>query len=191
MSGIVGSGAITKSGVLGAFPAGHTLQTVHEIAEDQRITLSSSQACACEVDITTIGVNSKFMIWAGISHSSSNTDSDAAAALGWKTGAYSSDANDYSAIHGNYTREEIANIGSWYAVDTISGATDGTWNGAYFIRQYSSCHAKTLTVGAGVALNFASWIRSGNNVTYFGMSHGNNAGDSGCSMYITVSEIQT
>jgi len=175
----------------GTFPAGHTLQTVHEIAEDQKITLSAASACACEVDITTIGVNSKFMIWAGISHSSSNTDADACAALGYKTGAYSSTTTDYSAIHGNYTREEIGNMGSWYAVDTIGGATDGTWGGAYFIRQYSSCHAKTITVGAGVAMNFALWISSGNNQTIFGTSHNNNAGDSGCSMYITVSEIQT
>jgi len=173
------------------FPTGHTLQTVHEIAEDQRINLSGAAAVACEVDLVTIGVNSKFIIWAGISHSGSNTDADACSAIGYKTGAYSATTTDYSAIHGNYSREVIGNMGSWYAVDTIGGATAGTWGGGYMIRQMSSCHEKALSYGTGQSLNFALWIKSGDNATVFGTSNNGSAGDNGCSMYITVSEIAT
>ena len=172
------------------YPSGHVLQALYTNQEDYATELgSNTETKINNVNLTTIGTNSNFIIMCNVSHEGENVDADACAAVGYKTGATSSTSTDYSAIHGNYTREVIGNMGSWYAVDTIGGATAGTWGGAYVIWEYSYPDKIDLSYAAGTQLDFGSWIRTGGNPCKFGTSRSSAAGDNGSTIYLTVMEI--
>ncbi len=195
-SGAIALGTVTAGSIAGGnissattFPAGHILQVKNVVAENLYTGVSSTTAKIMNVGLTTIGANSDFLIQCNVTHGVENVDRDVGCAVGYKTGSTSSTATDYLAVHGTNAQEVIGNMGSWYAQDTIGGATDGSWSGAYFIKEQSFQIRKDLSIASGTALDFSLWVAAANGNIVFGTSKNTSPNNTGSGMYLTIFEI--
>ena len=192
--GTVSTGNLSNSAIV--YPAGHVLQVVSSAYTTTHTLTGTVTTKLHDVNITTKGTGSNFIIMCNVSHSVNNYDQDVGVAVGYKTGSGTTTVGDYSATgHStSYTRQNVGSLGSWYAQDTIGGATAGSWGGAYFIKEQSHQHIQTpsSSIASGTTLNYALWAST--EASYhidFGGSENGPGTDNGSQMYLTIMEIAT
>ena len=144
----VDSAAITSPGMV--------LQVIEEHLNTY-VTISTAGAKVFGNSITTKAANSKILVQLITAVSNNNLDQDRALAMGYKTGAASSNTADYTSLHGStYNRAEISNLGSFFATDT-AGPGGGSWSGRYGMTtvQFNKLHSPN--VAAGTVLDYSLW----------------------------------
>ena len=192
--GTVSTGNLSNSAIV--YPAGHVLQVVSSAYTTTHTLTGTVTTKLHDVNITTKGTGSNFIIMCNVSHSVNNYDQDVGVAVGYKTGSGTTTVGDYSATgHStSYTRQNVGSLGSWYAQDTIGGATAGSWGGAYFIKEQSHQHIQTpsSSIAAGTTLNYALWAstEASYHIDFGGPENGPGT-DNGSQMYLTIMEIAT
>jgi hypothetical protein len=192
--GTVSTGNLSNSAIV--YPAGHVLQVVSSAYTTTHTLTGTVTTKLHDVNITTKGTGSNFIIMCNVSHSVNNYDQDVGVAVGYKTGSGTTTVGDYSATgHStSYTRQNVGSLGSWYAQDTIGGATAGSWGGAYFIKEQSHQHIQTpsSSIASGTTLNYALWASTEANYHIdFGGPENGPGTDNGSQMYLTIMEIAT
>jgi len=192
--GTVTAGNLSNSAIV--YPTGHVLQVVSSAYTTTHTLTGTVTTKLHDVNITTKGTGSNFIIMCNVSHSVNNYDQDVGVAVGYKTGSGTTTVGDYSATgHStSYTRQNVGSLGSWYAQDTIGGATAGSWGGAYFIKEQSHQHIQTpsSSIAAGTTLNYALWAstEASYHIDFGGPENGPGT-DNGSQMYLTIMEIAT
>jgi hypothetical protein len=178
-----------KTVTLPAGTGGKLLQVVHVDPADGFL-FSSTTIKVMDASITTTATNSKILIDVNFAwgFSDSSSDVDAAAAVGYKTGAASSTSTDYTstiANHGGLTRQGISGLVCFYAQDAYPGAN---------YQQYVVYHmaAKSLispSQPAGTTLNIALFASAESGTMSVNRPRGATLNDSGYMPGITLMEI--
>ena len=136
MSGIIGAGAITRSGVLGAFPAGHIIQCGHETHSGtiQDGTAGTGIAVTdLEVSMTAINTNGKYFIICFSPYTSANYGNNS--------------------LRAGFQRDENGAGYVTHSGHKVFTKTGGTYNGYGFNSLYFN-YLYTASITAGQNIKF-------------------------------------
>lgn len=193
-------------------PAGTSLQTVSDQDRAASVVSASSGRKWMEVALTTKKANSNFDVTIAASISMpdvQNRDSyNYSLHFGYKTGAASGTAGDYTAIGGrggttaaNYEGAGLAVSGSgtyplWNS-DVVLGmargtSTAGTWGTDYNTNIITHKVLIDLSQAAGTQIQFALWLRHAATMTINGVHYDHEGNDyNGSCSSLTVTEVST
>ena len=182
-----------------AMPTGTPIQMVNAENHTGVVLQGNASVKILDCAITTKITNSTFIVqsFCGIgtlASMSSNSDTDVALALGYKSGSVSSTSTDYTGI-GNYqpNRHNVAFSNgnyAFYAIDALAGSA--SYNYVYHaFGEPSTCQQFSPSVAAGTTLQVALWGASDVNqisIT-FGTRRNDSGTDSGTVSYVCITEI--
>ena len=193
-------------------PAGASLQTISDQDRAASVVSSSSGRKWMEVALTTKKANSNFDVTIAASISMpdvQNRDSyNYSLHFGYKTGAASSTASDYTAIGGrggtsaaNYEGAGLAVSGAgtyplWNS-DVVFGmargtSTAGTWGTDYNTNIITHKVLIDLSQAADTQIQFALWLRHAATMTINGVHYDHEGNDyNGSCSSLTVTEVST
>jgi len=164
------AGGAPTAADLGLNVTGSVLQ-VKSFNQTSSVTYSASSAHKIlEVSgLVTKAANSKFLFWVNLSHNaydSNNTDSfNISFTAGYKTGAASSTASDYTGFGGRTGAQvayEVSGLSGsdnnpFYNTDVPEGQATTTYGSDYYTVQKSQVFEVSPNVSAGTTINFAVW----------------------------------
>jgi len=193
-------------------PAGTSLQTLSDQDRTASVVSASSGRKWMEVALTTKKANSDFDVTIAASISmpdAQNRDSyNYSLHFGYKTGAASGTAGDYTAIGGrsgtsaaNYEGAGLAVSGGgtyplWNS-DVVLGmargtATAGVWGTDYNTNIITHKVLIDLSQAAGTQIQFALWLRHAATMTINGVHYDHEGNDyNGSCSSLTVTEVST
>ena len=164
------AGGAPTAADLGLNVTGSVLQ-VKSFNQTSSVTYSASSAHKIlEVSgLVTKAANSKFLFWVNLSHNaydSNNTDAfNISFTAGYKTGAASSTASDYTGFGGRTGAQvayEVSGLSGsdnnpFYNTDVPEGQATTTYGSDYYTVQKSQVFEVSPNVSAGTTINFAVW----------------------------------
>jgi hypothetical protein len=164
------AGGAPTAADLGLNVTGSVLQ-VKSFNQTSSVTYSASSAHKIlEVSgLVTKAANSKFLFWVNLSHNaynSNNADSlNISFTAGYKTGAASSTASDYTGFGGRTGAQvayEVSGLSGsdnnpFYNTDVPEGQATTTYGSNYYTVQKSQVFEVSPNVSAGTTINFAVW----------------------------------
>ena len=172
-----------------SMPTGAVLG-VAQTTTTAKTDLNNANIKVMEVSLTSQQASSNFLVEivtsVGGKVGGGNADIDIALGCGWRAGASSSTANDYSGLGYGFTRQNAGPTnGSWYSED--ASYHGGSYN-RYMQRPFSFKKLFSPAVAAGTVLYVSYWASSDNAMTVGG-NEGINFTDCGMVQTITLTEI--
>ena len=155
-----------------------------------KTAMSNANVKVMEVSLTSQQASSNFLVEivtsVGGKVGGGNVDADIALGCGWRAGASSATANDYSGLGYGFTRHNAGpTTGSWYSED--ASYHGGTYS-RYMARPFSFKKLFSPAVAAGTVLYVSYWAASDSALT-IGGNDGINFSDCGMMQSITLTEI--
>ena len=164
------AGTAPTAADLGLNVTGSVLQ-VKSFNQTSSVTYSASSAHKIlEVSgLVTKAANSKFLFWVNLSHNAydmNNADAfNISFTAGYKTGAASSTASDYTGFGGRTGAQvayEVSGLSGsdnnpFYNTDVPEGQATTTYGSDYYTVQKSQVFEVSPNVSAGTTINFAVW----------------------------------
>jgi len=164
------------TGTLGSarLPAGSVIQVVaYNKTDASAYSGAGTTHKPLEVNLTTKGANSKFIVAIHLSHSAFNISNrdpyNWSMQAGYKTSTASSNPADYIGFGGRSgvsANSDAIGMGGYdyplYQSDVPEGHTDGPWGSDYEIRQKSFVLEVSPSIASNTAVYFSTWIRVAN-----------------------------
>ena len=163
-AGIADTGTI-NAGTIGssvAFPSthhsGHVIQVV-EFHDSTRTTVYNTADKIYDVQITTKIANSKIHVSLNTCRGTSKRDAHCAMAMGYKTGATSTNSSDYTSLHSTtaYEIEPIPNLGAFWGQESQDPNTHNSELGRYGMVPVLFNKLHEPNVPAGTTLSYSLW----------------------------------
>ena len=171
-------------------PAAGSVIQVKSFNQTSSVTYSASSAHKIlEVSgLVTKAANSKFLFWVNLSHNAYDTNNsdqfNISFTAGYKTGAASSTASDYTGFGGRTGAQvayEVSGLSGsdnnpFYNTDVPEGQATTSYGSDYYTVQKSQVFEVSPNVSAGTTINFAVWAHVNGYLVISGADYFYNSG---------------